>query len=397
MDPHPDDTPPAPVLLPRAEDPEISLLVPTTNQAEALTVCLTSLAQHLPATVKSEVIVVLNAATPEVQHVAREKFGGLVLLESGVNLGVAGGYNLARTAARGRYLVLLHDDVEIGPGWLEPLLATAEKHPHAGAVGSRVLNFDGSPQRAGSLLWQNGLTTPCEPPGTVPGAWPVDYTGTCSTLVRKALWDALGGMDEQLFPAYYVDVDLCTGLRRLGFLTLCEPASVLRHHSGSSSAKAFRHFIVERNRQYFLTKHAGLLPDMEPWAPDDPGAAQRAMCRTKARAAAILAKPVPDMPPPVAPPWSSTISARHLLASLELQQAWAAHLEKELTESRAEQTRAWDLVERKRQQLEDKSQIIRGLKDQLAALKAKNQTSSPKHKPSSLRAWWRRLRGRSGG
>lgn len=419
---NPDSDPavsPASGMLPCAEVPLVSLMVPTTSQAAALRVCLSSLAAHLPGDVACEVILILNAPTPEVRAVALTEFAGARVVESQVNLGVAGGYNLGRTQARGRFLVLLHDDVEIGPGWLEPLLATAAAFPHAGAVGSRVLNFDGTPQRAGSLIWANGLTTACDSLAGG-GPWPVDYTGTCATLVRTDLWDALGGMDERFFPAYYVDVDLCMGLRRLGFLTLCEPVSTLRHHSGASSSWNFRTWLSGRNRELFLTKHGDQLNEAEPWAPDDPSATARALARTQTRAAAVTARPVPSIPAAAvggragadaaqgATLGSVAVSAdpatreqRHREYAAEVQRGFVDYLEQQLAEARAEsaaerreaqaqrleQEKLAAMLERKRGQLEEKSQRVTALKQQVADLKAELKSSQDKRRPDWLWRW----------
>jgi len=372
---------PAPCpALPAAEFPEVSLLIPTTNQVHALEACLRSLALHLPATVACEVIVVLNAATAGIEALTAG-CAGLRVARSAANLGVAGGYNLARSLARGRFLVLLHDDVEIGPGWLEPLLATAAACPHAGAIGSRVLNPDGSPQRAGSLLYRNGLTRPA-PPLDRPGPWPVDYTGTCATLVPTAWWDALGGMDEALYPAYYVDVDLCTRLQELGALVLCEPASQLLHHSGSSTSSEFKTLLTRRNQALFCAKHASLLTDYEPWAPDDPEAIPRARLRTFDRAARLAsqAPPAPHAPPPVFDPAAQQI--RHFQMDLALHKAWSGRLADDLAATRAQLAAVSSRVTLLKQKLTGKDQQITQLKARCQALKSKAKRPSFLHRIS---------------
>jgi len=321
----PADSFPDRIRLPDAARPEVSLLIPTINQAEALECCLRSLSEHLPPHIPCEVIVVLNDATPAVRAVVERQFTGLHILSSSANLGVAGGSNLARTISRGRFLLLLHDDAEIGPGWLEPLLATVMAHPTAGAIGSRVLNPDGTPQRDGSLLWSNGMTSPCVA-ADHPGPWPVDYSGTCSTLVRTDLWDALGGMDEQIYPAYYVDVDLCTELRHLGFTTLCEPSSTLRHLAGASSSLDFRAFICARNQKYFVTKWAVFLTQYEPWSPDDPEATRRARARCWSDAATAAGSEAPPLPAPPPLPDPATRETRHFRMMQTLEKEWSTHL-----------------------------------------------------------------------
>ncbi len=356
------------IQLPAAEHPEVSLLIPATSQAVALAACLQSLADHLPASVPCEVIVVLNAATTGVEHLVREECHGLRIAASEANLGVAGGFNLARSLARGRFLMLLHDDVEIGPGWLEPLLAMAAEYPEAGALGSRALNSDGSPQRAGSFLFRNGQT--CAAPETdSPGPWPVDYVGTCATLVPALWWDAVGGMDEAIFPAYYVDVDLCLRLQQLGASVFCVPASPVLHHGGSSSASAIKAFYTSRNRSWFCQEHASLLDDYEPWVPGDPAAPARARERTLARAARLVAgqDALPQAQNSAFDPAAQ--QARHFKMELALQKAWAVDLHGQLESSR-EASAAIRLRERQlKAKLEEKNQQIATLKARCKALK----------------------------
>ena len=64
--------------------------------------------------------------------------------------------NLGARAARGRYLVLLNNDMVVLPGWLEPLLETVEADPEVGAVGSMYLYPNGILQEAGSIIWRDG-------------------------------------------------------------------------------------------------------------------------------------------------------------------------------------------------------------------------------------------------
>jgi GT2 family glycosyltransferase len=60
-----------------------------------------------------------------------------------------------------------------------------------------------------------------------------------SLLVRTTLWDFIGGLDEQFYPVYYVDVDLAIAMRKLGFVVLYQPNSRIRHHLAASSDPSF--------------------------------------------------------------------------------------------------------------------------------------------------------------
>ena len=172
------------ITLPLSGSPRVSVIIPCTSEFELLLACLRSLAADGPAAIPYETIVVLNDAggrrRGEAAQGRRRDPGGRL----GVNLGLAGAGNRGRAVASGELLVLLHDDAEVEPGWLEALVATADAHPEAGAVGSLVLFPDGRLQSAGMILWRDAVTSPPwfggepPPPSAFDRLRAVDYSGT---------------------------------------------------------------------------------------------------------------------------------------------------------------------------------------------------------------------------
>ena len=142
---------------PPVDAPRASILVLAWRSLSPLARCLHSLERHLPAGV-AEVVILLNGASPDVSRYVEGQVGGAKVVRSSVNLGFAGGCNRAAAAASGEYLVLLNDDTEIQPGWLEALVDAADSDPGVGAVGSRILFPDGSLQEAGCIIWNDGST-----------------------------------------------------------------------------------------------------------------------------------------------------------------------------------------------------------------------------------------------
>jgi GT2 family glycosyltransferase len=234
-------------------------LLPTTTQAARLEECLDALARRLPAALPVEIVVVASASTPEVKRVlAAAEDSRLRVVECAVNLGVAGGYNRARAAARGELLCLLHDDTVIGEGWLEAMLDAADRYPDTGVFASVVTDPDGTLQSAGSMLWADAIPGRAWPAETamesIREAAPVDFGPSCALAVRAELFDAIGGLDERFHPGYYVDVDCAFACREAGRLVRLVPAARAVHHRRSSSSAAYRDFLAERNRQRFVEK-----------------------------------------------------------------------------------------------------------------------------------------------
>ena len=281
------------IRLRRDRNPRVSILVVAFNRRDRLDRCLRSLQTRVSRSIAFETIVVLNGARREVRELLEEDVAGATLVYSEVNAGFAGACNLGRRRASGSFLALLNDDTEIEEGWLEQLVATADMHPKAGAVGSAVLFPDGRLQEAGSIIWSDGSTTPVGrgAPSLAPEydfVRDVDYCSACSLLVRTSTWDAVGGMDEEYFPAYYEDSDLCMKIKMRGQRILYTPRSRVLHHEGSSSDSHFRDFLIQRQRRRFQARWGQDLSDRELPLPHSPVAIERAIRRARSQARRLL-------------------------------------------------------------------------------------------------------------
>src|SRR6185369_9809570 len=119
------DSPPRPVMAPAVVHvadgpPTVSIVILTRHRPQRLERCLAALAR-LPDAVSREILILLNDADDDVRALLDAPGTGVRVLESAVNLGFAGGCNLAARAATGRHLVFLNDDTEVEARWLESL------------------------------------------------------------------------------------------------------------------------------------------------------------------------------------------------------------------------------------------------------------------------------------
>jgi O-antigen biosynthesis protein len=288
------------IEIPSSAAPRVSVIIPAAAGTTLLLACLRALALHAPVHIPFETIVVLNNASQSHASELADQFIGVTLISTPVNLGLAGSGNYARAIARGELFILLHDDAEVEAGWMEALVVAADRYADAGAIGGKVLNPDGTLQNAGIILWNDASTSSpwigsAPPPTAFEHCRAVDYCGTSSLLVRRSTWDAVGGLDEQFFPAYYVDVDLAMGVRALGQCVLYEPASRIRHHRGASTGVRFRHFIIGKNSERFRAKWLNALAAQEPPAPNSFDAINRAMnrCEISRRNGPLIKPEVP--------------------------------------------------------------------------------------------------------
>ncbi|MGD0448758.1 MAG: glycosyltransferase family 2 protein [Candidatus Dormibacteria bacterium] len=249
-----------------ARAPLASILIPVLDRVENLAACLLSLARLTAPTF--ETVVVANG-TSEDALAGLPDPESLVLVRSPVNLGFGGGCNWGARVTRGRYVVVLNDDTEVELGWLQALVAVAQSDPRIGAVGSRLLDPDGTLQEAGSLLWSDAGTHQVGrglPPGSAAykRVRDVDYCSGCGLLVTREAWDEVGGFDEAFFPGYFEDVDLCLSLRSRGYRVVYAPSARLRHLGGGSTDPAQRSAAAVRNGRRFIAKWSTALADYAP-------------------------------------------------------------------------------------------------------------------------------------
>ena len=147
--------------------------------------------------------------------------------------------NFAARAARGTVLGLVNDDIEvIGPGWLSEMVSQALR-PGIGAVGARLLYANDTVQHAGIVTGLNGLAghvhryLPSEEGGYFGRARLVQnvsaVTGAC-LVVRREVFEQVGGLDEHNLPVAFNDVDFCLRLEEAGYRNLFTPYAELYHH-----------------------------------------------------------------------------------------------------------------------------------------------------------------------
>lgn len=227
---------PAPSLTP-SNAPFVSIVIPVHGNWELTYRCLASIASN---TINElvEVIVVDDASEPETS-LRLQDVSGIRLVRHDEVGGFVGAANHGASLAAAQYVLFLNNDAEVQPGWLEPLLDAIESGEDVGAVGSKLVYPDGPLQEAGSIIWKDGTgwnygrgDNPNAPQYNFRRT--VDYCSGACLLVRRDLFERLGGFDERYAPAYYEDADLCFALRGLGFRVLYEPDSVVAHIQGAS-------------------------------------------------------------------------------------------------------------------------------------------------------------------
>lgn len=280
------------VRLPEHQHPLVSVLVLAWRSAPFVLDCLAAVAASVER-VAYEVVLVLNEPTPELVGRVAAGVQHATVLRTRANVGFAGAVNLAASRARGELLVLLNDDAEPHPGWLEHLVDAALRRPSAAAVGSLVLLPDTTIQEAGSVVWSDGWTFTAGRglAGTTKRfdfERRVDYCSGCSLLVRRRDFEEVGGLDEGYYPAYFEDADLCLKLQAAGREIWFQPRSVVTHRESASTNGGYRQFLLDRNHELFAARWSDTLASREARVMAHEPAVERAVWRAMGEPLRVL-------------------------------------------------------------------------------------------------------------
>ncbi len=250
----------AEIRFPAYDQPVASLVVTAHLGAEITAACLRSIAERTEGPAYE--VIVVDDATDEANARLWQQVHGAQILVNDPGIGYLRSVNRGAAAARGRYLVLMNNDVEVELGWLRALVAQVESAPDVGAVAAKLVYPDGSLQEAGGIVFRDGSAANFGKGGDpdfheFDYVRAVDYGSAACLLVRADAWAQVGGFDERFLPMYYEDVDLCFALRASGYRVMYEPTARVVHHEGGTAGTdtdsgAKRH--QELNRPVFVEK-----------------------------------------------------------------------------------------------------------------------------------------------
>jgi GT2 family glycosyltransferase len=223
--------------------------------------CLSSLQASAGSRLSRVVLVDSGSGDGGAERLA-SAFPDIEVIALADNLGFAYAADYGAREGREPLLLLLNPDIEVAAGAVDALADLLENRPRAAGVVPLLEGLDGASQHrwqlrrlpraarlAVGLSGAAAFSSPPEHPVTVP------QPAAAAWLVRRSVWEALGGLDPTFEPAWWEDVDFCARLRdRLGepgfpaeegFVV--EPAARLSHGGGSS--------VAALGREAFLTAY----------------------------------------------------------------------------------------------------------------------------------------------
>lgn len=255
-----------------------SIIIVTYNSKRCILSCLAPVA-GMP---EVEIVVVDNNSRDGTALVVKEQYPGIALIALEENYGFGRACNIGVAASGGSTVVLLNPDAIASAQSIRLLVEFLAKHPRAGIVGGRLIDFSGLPLQSmgdhpsvvrlvlekplglvakrvkAQGIFRRAIERYCAKLRVAHAAERVAWVSGAALCCRRQTWDDIGGFDENFF-LYYEDVDLCLRAAQKFWEVWHNPAAIVVHQSGASFAgnADYQKRVYYANQHYYFHKHQG--------------------------------------------------------------------------------------------------------------------------------------------
>lgn len=210
-----------------------------------------------------EVIFADNASTDGSVQFVKDEFGwanNLKFVSNQANYGFALGNNLALKHANGTYVILLNNDVEVEPNWIQELVNVLEVDSSIAIAQSKILSFDHTTIQSVGNLFDPSFMVYCiganqADVGQYNQICDITFACGAALIIRSSIIQQIGLFDPAYF-WFHDDSDLCWRARLAGFRVVSVPSSIVYHKGSATSTRAFKE---RQDIFYYLTSQIGLL------------------------------------------------------------------------------------------------------------------------------------------
>ena len=239
-------------MLAPPETAEVTVIIVSWNTRELTLKAIETLLQNA-GDVAMHVVVWDNASADGSAQAIAEAFPEVELIAHDDNIGFAEANNRVAARAKTEWLLLLNPDTETHHKAVENLLSFAKANPKAGIVGGRTVFPDGSLNPASCWKKSSPWSLFCSAFGLsrafpnspflnpeAMGGWDrdsvreVDIVVGCFFLLKRELWNELGGFDSKYF-MYGEEADMCLRAAQLGYSPMVTPDAQIMHLVGAST------------------------------------------------------------------------------------------------------------------------------------------------------------------
>jgi len=235
------------------------------------------LERFLPSVLSSsysnfEIIVADNGSTDNSLAFLQTKYPAIRLIRFTENLGFAKGYNEALKQVEADYYAILNSDVEVSPGWLQPMTDLLENDKAIAACQPKILSFNNKKifeyaGAAGGWLDKYGypfakgrvFDVSEEDHGQYDQTEPIFWASGAALFIRAKVFHEMNGFDEYFF-AHQEEIDLCWRIQLAGYKIYSCPSSVVYHVGGGTLPRgnSLKTYLNFRNNKIMLSKNLPL-------------------------------------------------------------------------------------------------------------------------------------------
>jgi O-antigen biosynthesis protein len=252
---------------------KISLIIVSWNVSNLLKECLDSIIKYTK-NIEYEIIVVDNASVDATDEMIK-KYSNIRYIKNNSNLGFGKACNQGLNVAKGEYVVFLNPDIKLKHNLFYKLANKMDEDKTIGFIGPKILNSDGTFQKACRRSIPNPKTAFFKLIGfsklfpkhkkfskynlgdlSIDSEMEVEAISGSCLFARKDILDKINGFDEDFF-MYGEDLDLCYRISKQGYKGYYLPlAEVIHHHRASSNKRIFKSkFNFYYSAYLFYKKH----------------------------------------------------------------------------------------------------------------------------------------------
>lgn len=260
--------------------PLVSLIIPTRDALDVLRPCIDSILQRTAYT-NYELLIVDNQSSSAdaldyLERLQKDRSNKIRVLRYDRPFNYSAINNFAVAHANGDVLALVNNDIEVlSSNWLDEMVSQAMR-PGVGCVGAKLYYPDGTLQHGGVILGIGGVAGHAHQFASKDDVGyfnrlrivhNVSAVTGATLVVRKSVYQAVGGMDAANLAVAFNDVDFCLRVLTAGYRNVWTPYAELIHHesktrgSNDTSAKQLQF----ENECAFMHKRWGELLKRDPY------------------------------------------------------------------------------------------------------------------------------------
>lgn len=242
--------------------PLVSIITVNFNQTEVTCALLESL--NKISYPNFEVIVVDNHSTQDDPNLIKQRFPNVVFIQSPINYGFAAGNNYGLMRARGEYVLLLNNDIEVPVHFMEPLIDKLERYPDIGAVSPKIkfyyqpdtIQYAGYTPIGKITMRNSSIGYREKDRGQYDEDSETAYAHGAAMMVPMHIVKEIGLM-SYIFFLYYEEADWCARIKQSGYKIYYVGNSYVLHKESVSTGKMsiLKIYYQNRNRIVFMRRN----------------------------------------------------------------------------------------------------------------------------------------------